>query len=122
MIAIAPRWPWLVALFAAGAVTAVWTAGSAPAALSASTMCSALLRAACERQQSCPGCAPVRVPCSAIVESEAPLCERRAAPGETFSAAAVDACVRAFAAQPCPMACATFQDPEACHQFDGLSR
>jgi hypothetical protein len=89
--------------------------------LNASTTCSAILRAACERQQACPGCAPADVPCAAVVAEQVPLCLAHTAPGETFNAVAVDACVRAFDAQPCPLACATYEDPPACKSLQGIA-
>lgn len=122
MIAIAPRWPWLVAFIAAGGVAALAaSADRRPAALNATNTCSALLRAACERQQACPGCAPLDVTCAALVTEQLPLCLAHTAPGEEFNAVAVDACVRAFADQPCPLACSTFEDPEACKSLQGIS-
>lgn len=125
MIAIAPfprRAPWWAAAFAGAGIGALLVAAyrTQPAGLDARATCSALLRAACERQHACPGCAP-GVDCGAVVAGEVAACAQRAAPGETFSPLAVDRCVQAFAAQPCPMACSTFQDPEGCASLEGLS-
>jgi len=125
MIAIAPfpRAPWWAAAFAGAGIGALLVASyrtQPPAELDARATCSALLRAACERQHACPGCAP-GVDCGAVVAGEVTACAQRAAPGETFSALAVDRCVQAFAAQPCPMACSTFTDPEGCASLEGLS-
>jgi len=118
--------PWWAAAFAGAGIGALLVAGyrshpKAPAALDAAATCSALLRAACERQQACPGCAPVRDGCAAVVALQLPLCTARAAPGETFNAVAVDRCVQAFAGQPCPMACESYTDPEGCSVLQGLS-
>lgn len=125
MVAPAPRSPWWAAAFAGAGIgallVAVYRTHPKPAALDARATCSALLRAACERQQACPGCAPVRDGCAAVVASETPACASRAAPGEAFNAVAVDRCVQAFAAQPCPMACGSFTDPEGCSALEGLS-
>lgn len=122
MIAIAPRWTWLVALCAAGAAAAfAANAAKEPAELSASTTCSSVLRAACERQRACPGCAPQDVTCGAVVLEQLPLCLAHTAPDERFNAVAVDACVRAFYDQPCPLACETLEDPPACRSLQGIS-
>lgn len=127
MVAPAPRTPWGYAAFAGAGIGVFLVAlyrghgGPPPASLDARATCSALLRAACERQQACPGCAPVRDGCAAVVAAETPACASRAAPGETFNAVAVDRCVQAFAAQPCPMACASFTDPEGCASLEGLA-
>ena len=127
MVAPVPRAPWWTAAFAGLGVGVLLVAlyrghgGPPPASLDARATCSALLRAACERQQACPGCAPVRDGCAAVVAAETPACANRAAPGEAFNAVAVDRCVQAFAAQPCPMACATFTDPEGCASLEGLA-
>lgn len=126
MVAPVPRAPLWTFVFAGTAigvfvVAVLGRGGAAPASLDARATCSALLRAACERQQACPGCAPVRDGCAAVVAAETPACAARAAPGETFNAVAVDRCVQAFAAQPCPMACESFTDPEGCASLEGLA-
>ena len=122
MIAIAPRWTWLVVFIAAGGLAAfAANADRPPAALNATTTCSSILRAACERQQACPGCAPHDVTCAAVVAEQLPLCLAHTAPREEFNAVAVDNCVRAFADQPCPLACSTFEDPPACRSLQGIS-
>jgi len=126
MVAPAPRSPWWAAAFAGAAIGALLVTlyrgqlGQPPASLDAAATCSALLRAACERQQACPGCSPVRDGCAALVAAETPACAARAAPGEHFNAVTVDRCVQAFAAQPCPMACETMTDPEGC-SLEGLA-
>lgn len=106
---------------AVGAAVAAFVIGRPPAALGAATTCSTLLRAACERQQACPGCVPASVDCSRVVAEELPACVARSAPGETFSAATVGECQRAFLEQPCPLACSSFTDPPACEVLEGLS-
>lgn len=126
MVAPVPRTPLWTFVFAGTAigvfiVAVVRTRPSAPAALDARATCSALLRASCERLHACPGCNAPAVDCGALVAAELAACERRAAPGETFAALAVDRCVQAFAAQPCPMACETYTDPEQCASLEGLS-
>jgi len=125
MVAPVPRTPLWTVVFAGTAigvlVVALGRAGQAPASLDARATCSALLRAACERQHACPGCAPGPVDCGEVVAAEVAACERRAAPGERFTALAVDRCVQAFEAQPCPMACGTYTDPEGCGSLEGLS-
>lgn len=106
------------------ALVLAYRASNRPAALDAAATCSALVRAACERQDACPGCRSPgvnRVPCSAVVAAELPACVGRAAPGETFSSQAVGDCQRAFLGQSCPDACASFTDPPACAPFLGLS-
>lgn len=88
-----------------------------PTALDARATCSALLRAACERQDTCPGCRPAgvdAVPCARVIADELPLCMGRAAPGETFAAELVGDCQRAMLGQTCGEACGSLADPPAC--------
>jgi hypothetical protein len=129
MVAPLPRpIPLWVLIFSAASIGCLFVAlyrglvtERSPATLDAAATCSALLRAACERQQACPGCSPVRDGCAAVVAAETPACAARAAPGEQFNAVAVDRCVQAFGAQPCPMACGSFTDPEGCSVLEGLA-
>lgn len=111
-------WPLVGALCAV--VLTLQAFAPEPRTVDARTACGALLAAACERQTACPGCAPPGVSCPALVAAELPACERRAA-GAALDRAALDSCVGAFAAQPCPLACESFRDPEQCRVFAGLS-
>ena len=111
-------WQWLLVAACCAPALALL---DRPAAIDAETTCSTLLRAACERQQSCPRCPSVALPCSAIVADQLADCVGRAAPGERFSSEAVGSCQRAMLGQSCAESCDEPRDPEACLPFAGLA-
>jgi hypothetical protein len=103
-----------VVVIALGWSTAeLWTR---PPTVDAATMCTTLLRAACERQKACPSCPDPAMPCSAVVADELAPCAARAGE-QRFSGEAVSSCERAMLGQPCPSSCEALTEPDACAPF-----
>jgi hypothetical protein len=96
--------------------------------LDATTTCTELLTAACERLKGCGmvvGQTDASIlclsDCSTVVSSASGACAARATAGETFSKSTVDACVAALGAASCDDACSTGKDPTACADFEKLT-